>query len=93
MRALIPALILAASLSLPALADQKKDHRCDIYGEGFTYVESSGACVKISGDIRAGYSAGHKAKGFDTQGRVTLDARKQTDLGELRVVVSPEFSQ
>ena len=93
MRHAFLALPLLAFLTAPAVAEQKGDPRCALYGEGFTYSESTGTCIKISGDIRAGYKSGRQSRGFDTQGGVTLDARKETDLGQLRIVVSPKYSQ
>lgn len=93
MRHAFLALPLLAFLAAPAAAEQKGDPRCSLYGEGFTYSESTGTCVKISGDIRAGYKSGRQSRGFDTEGSVTLDARKETDLGQLRIVVSPKYSQ
>jgi hypothetical protein len=69
--------------------ETKPDARCALYGEGFTYAESTGICVKISGFVEAGvYSGGgkHRDKAGPTMG-VGVDVRKQTELGTLRIVI------
>ena len=93
MRYVLAALPLLAVFALPAAAGQKGDARCALYGEGFVYSESTGTCVKVSGEIRGGYHSGHKVNGFDTEGQLTIDARKETELGQLRIVVPPKYSQ
>ncbi|MDQ0471016.1 hypothetical protein [Labrys wisconsinensis] len=66
------------------------DPRCASYGVGFIYSESSGFCVKMSGDVSAGFVS--RSKGglhFGDDTRVDVDARKNTELGPLRLYVSP----
>ncbi len=91
------ALALAAA-GTPALAGDKTDPRCSQYGPGFIYAESSGFCVRLSGQIEAGYSFGSGQKrnfggssnAFGTEATVGFDARKDTDLGPLRLYVAPK---
>ena len=92
MRRLTIAFAFVAATTLPAFAGDKSDPRCALYGEGFTYSESAGMCVKISGELRTDFKVGKKTKAFESQGEVTLDARKETEFGEMRIVVSPRIS-
>jgi hypothetical protein len=92
MHRIVIALAIAAAATLPALAGEQSDPRCAEYGKGFIYSETAGMCVKISGEIRSDYKMGNKTKAFDSRGEVTFDARRQTDFGELRIVVSPKAS-
>ena len=92
MRRLFVALAFATVATLPALAGEKSDPRCALYGEGFIYSESAGMCLKISGEIRSDYRTGRKGKAFETQGQVTFDGRTETEFGPMRIVVSPKVS-
>jgi hypothetical protein len=87
------ALVAVAALAgspLAALAADKQDPRCVVHGEGFVWWETAGTCVRVSGDLRAGFTAGSGSSGFGSEGRVKLDSRTATEFGPLRVYVSPK---
>jgi hypothetical protein len=78
------------------------DPRCARYGRGFVYSEGSGFCVKVSGSVETSARFGkgpfnddHQhgwdtGDGLGTEVEGSLDARKDTDLGPLRVYVQPK---
>jgi hypothetical protein len=88
------ALFLAlAALAAPgvALAGEREDPRCAMYGGGFIYSETSGFCIKVRGSVETGYQFGSKrSRGFDTEAGVSLDARKDTEAGPLRLFIAPK---
>jgi hypothetical protein len=91
-RLAIAALALLPLLAAAPVRADDTDPRCASYGVGFIYSESSGFCIKVSGDIRAGFVASSKSKGglhFGDDTRANVDARKNTELGPLRLYVSP----
>jgi hypothetical protein len=64
---------------------------CDAYGEGYFYIPGTETCLKIGGYVRSDHNLGESPySGEDlgwspfTRGVVTLDARSDTELGELR---------
>jgi len=89
LRTVVVFAFLAAG-AVPAIAAEKSDPRCALYGEGFKYVPNSATCVRISGQIRTDYTVGKKAKGFGSQTRITFETRTDTDFGPVRVLVSPK---
>jgi Porin subfamily len=86
------ALFACATLPTAALAGGKPDPRCVLYGEGFTWWESASSCIRISGEIRADTTAGPGSGGFGSQGQLKLDSRTATELGPLRIFVSPKVN-
>jgi len=63
---------------------------------GFSMLQDSSACVRVSGRVRAeaivGSTPHRRADGVTTQasGRVQMDVRKQTEYGPLRAVIAVE---
>lgn len=63
---------------------------------GFSALQNSDTCVRISGRVRAETMIGaSRARGSDAvrtgaSGRVQLDVRKQTEYGPLRAVIRAE---
>ncbi|KQR78001.1 porin [Rhizobium sp. Leaf341] len=64
---------------------------CDAFGEGFFYIPGTETCLKIGGYVRNDNNLGESAySGEDldwspfTRGTLTLDARNDTEFGELR---------
>lgn len=61
---------------------------------GFSMLQDSSACVRVSGRVRAegivGSTRNRSDNGVTTQasGRVQLDVRKQTEYGPLRAVIA-----
>jgi hypothetical protein len=61
---------------------------------GFSMLQASDICVRISGTVRADAIAGSErlraSNSFKTQsgGRVQIDVRKQTEYGPLRAVIA-----
>jgi hypothetical protein len=67
---------------------------CPEHGPGFARIAGSDACVRISGRVRAEATTGTKRvsrddiAGLGASGRVTLDARANTEFGPVRGVIS-----
>lgn len=90
---MIRTMLLASAfmtLALPCRAEDVDPH-CALYGEGFVWAEATGSCIKISGDVRANYRFGSGDSGFGSEGGLSLDARKDTELGPFRAFVEPRF--
>jgi hypothetical protein len=87
-RSLLAALVLALSAS--ACLAEDVDPRCAIHGEGFHYSESTGSCIKISGDVRADFRAGGGESRFGGEAGLSVDARKDTEAGPFRLFFSPK---
>jgi hypothetical protein len=84
--------LLAAALgllALPAIAEDG-DPRCAMHGEGFYYSEPTGSCIKVSGEVRAGFGARSGGARLGSEGGLSLDARTDTEAGPFRMFVSPK---
>jgi hypothetical protein len=103
MMRLIAAAVLAFAVTPCAMAAGSQDPRCAHYGPGFVYAESTGFCIKVSGSIESSMQFGKKrspfaverngsggGNGFDTEVEGAIDARKDTELGPLRLFVAPK---
>jgi hypothetical protein len=95
-------LALAAGLLTPALAESAADPRCAQYGRGFAYSEGTGFCIKLSGSVETGLrfgkgpfndhdGGGSTGRGFESEVDGRIDARKDTELGPLRLYVQPKW--
>ncbi|MCJ2021410.1 porin [Methylobacterium sp. E-065] len=95
---LLPALLLAAIfLSSPAYAAELPKAPvapgpvpCPSKGQGFVRLPGSDSCVRISGRVTAGMDlrAGHAPAARPlVAGRLAIDNRADTDLGEVRTYV------
>jgi hypothetical protein len=96
-------LALAAGLAVPASAERAADPRCAQYGPGFVYSEGTGFCIKLSGSVETGLrfgkgpfndhegGGGASGKGFESEVDGRIDARKDTELGPLRLYVQPKW--
>jgi len=85
--------LLAAALGLvavPAIA-QDGDPRCAMHGEGFYYSEPTGSCIKVSGEVRAGFGTHSGRARLGSEGGLSLDARTGTEAGPFRMFVSPKL--
>jgi hypothetical protein len=84
--------LLAAALGLLAVpADaQDGDPRCAMHGEGFHYSEPTGSCIKVSGEVRAGFGTRSGGARLGSEGGLSLDARTDTEAGPFRMFVSPK---
>jgi hypothetical protein len=84
--------LVAAALGLlasPAAAEEG-DPRCAMHGEGFIYSEPTGSCIKMSGELSAGFRAGGGGSRLGSEGGLSLDARTETEAGPFRLFVSPK---
>ena len=97
------ALVVAAPAAVPAApawAASGGDPRCTQYGRGFVFSESTGFCIRLSGSVESSYRVGkgpfhdHEggsiANGFESEANGALDARKETELGPMRLFVAPK---
>jgi hypothetical protein len=95
-------LALAAALAVPAQAETAVDPRCAQYGRGFVYSEGTGFCIKLSGSVETGLrfgkgpfndheGGGSSGNGFESEVDGKIDARKDTELGPLRLYVEPKW--
>jgi len=72
---------------------------CAVHGPGFFYIPGSDTCIKIGGRARyeyvyaQGYSRGNGQSSFNATGRISVDARTQTDWGLLRAFVRVDLSR
>ena len=72
---------------------------CPAFGPGFFYIPGSETCLKISGNVwvegmwAQPYTKSQDTIGTRVQGRITLDARTNTEYGLLRTVVDPRFNK
>ena len=72
---------------------------CPAFGPGFFYIPGSETCLKISGNVwvegmwAQPYTKAQDTLGTRVQGRITLDARTNTEYGLLRTVVDPRFNK
>jgi hypothetical protein len=104
-RAMKRLLVTVAALALApsAVAAGPADPRCAQYGPGFVYAESTGFCIKMSGSIESSMRFGRNpnpfalerngsggGNGFETEINGAVDARKDTELGPLRLFVAPK---
>ena len=90
----------AVVLAFPAWAAGGGDPRCTQYGRGFVFSESTGFCIRLSGSVESSYRVGkgpfhdHEggsiANGFESEANGALDARKETELGPMRLFVAPK---
>jgi hypothetical protein len=88
---------LAVLGAAPAGADQLKrlerapDTTCARYGPGFAPVAGTTTCVRVAGRVRAEAEAvrarGQEIGGVGATGRVSVDARTDTNLGPARAFV------
>lgn len=64
---------------------------CPQYGPGFVRIEGSQTCVRLGGEVRFEYGFGGRRSGNATGARsgamIELDARTETELGQVRAVV------
>jgi hypothetical protein len=103
MKRVIAASIAAFAASQPAMAGGSADPRCAHYGPGFVYAESTGFCIKVSGSIESSMRFGRTTNpfaversgsgpgnGFETEVKGSIDARKDTEIGPLRLFVAPK---
>src|SRR6476619_642964 len=103
MKRLVAAAIAAFAVSPAALAAGSADPRCAHYGPGFVYAESTGFCIKVSGSIESSVRFGKNSHPFavdrngsgggnasDTEFKGSVDARKDTELGPLRLFIAPK---
>lgn len=83
----------AASIAMAAPLASSPAQACP---PGFSALQGSDTCVRISGRVRAETAFGTgRARGSDgvrtgASGRVQLDLRKQTEYGPLRAVIRAE---
>jgi hypothetical protein len=96
-------LALAVGLAGPTLAASAADPRCAHYGPGFVYSEGTGFCIKVSGSVESSVrfgkgpfndhesGEGSTGKGFESEVDGKIDARKDTELGPLRLYVEPKW--
>jgi hypothetical protein len=84
--------IAATALGLAAIpaAGEDGDPRCAMHGEGFIYSEPTGSCIKVSGELRAGFGTRSGGARLGSEGGLSLDARTDTDAGPFRLFVSPK---
>ena len=81
-------------LALMGLALASQAQAASPCPSGFSMLQNSDTCVRISGTVRADALVGSgrvRASGsFKTQsgGRVQIDVRKQTEYGPLRAVIA-----
>ncbi|SDR56726.1 Porin subfamily protein [Rhizobiales bacterium GAS191] len=72
---------------------------CTLYGPGFFYIPGSDTCIRLSGRARFEYinfQAFNRAldnSSFRASGRLAVDARTQTDLGQLRAFIRMTFTR
>lgn len=91
--------ILISILAMPAWATSNPDPRCSMFGEGFSYVDSIGSCVRIGGIVRAdagiGRGGGRRggAAGLGSRAAVGMEVDKETELGPFRAVVIPRVRE
>ena len=96
---IVVAVLLAPALGGPVRAQDgalsfDAVRSCPDHGPNFVRIAGSDGCVRISGRVRAEATAGTKRAsrddiaGLGASGRVTLDARTNTELGPLRGVLS-----
>ena len=92
-------LIGAMALAGPARAEERIDPRCAQHGAGFVYSETSGFCIKLWGSVQGDYRFGKSGgpfvnqsggNGFGTEVEGAVDARKDTELGPLRLYFRPK---
>jgi hypothetical protein len=88
--AALPLLVLLLP-GVVAADERREDPRCAQHGRGFLYSETTGACIRISGSVESSYRFGSGRSVFDSEGSVSLDARKDTELGPLRLFVKPKM--
>jgi hypothetical protein len=71
---------------------------CPTYGPGFFYIPGTDTCLKVGGNVWAEVNFAQRFMhdqnplGTRTSGKVSLDARTNTEYGLLRTVVEPQFS-
>jgi hypothetical protein len=85
--------VAAQSFAPPslALAAERDDPRCAQYGPGFIHSEMSGFCIKVSGSVETSYRFGGGGSRPDSEASMSLDARGDTGLGPVRVLVEPKL--
>ena len=72
---------------------------CAIHGPGFFYIPGSDTCIRIGGRARFEYVYGNVVNktsdpsSFYAQGRLSIDARTQTDWGLLRAYFRTELNR
>src|SRR5271169_104940 len=71
---------------------------CAVHGPGFFYIPGSDTCIKIGGRARFEYvNFQQYGRGSDSSfraaGRITVDARTQTDFGLLRAFIRVNFTR
>jgi hypothetical protein len=81
-------------LALIGLASASQAQAASSCPPGFSMLQASDTCVRISGTVRADALVGsgrqRASDSFKTQsgGRVQIDVRKQTEYGPLRAVIA-----
>ncbi|MCB8822123.1 porin [Microvirga rosea] len=91
-----PSLITAAAASLLFSAVAIMPGTALACPPGFSALQGSDTCVRVSGRVRAETVIGaSRTRGSDSvrtgaSGRVQLDVRKQTEYGPLRAVIRAE---
>lgn len=77
----------ALALDLRQIPTAPKPLPCPSKGPGFVRMPGTDSCIRVSGHVAAGLDlrAGHAAAAAPTvAGRLAIDNRADTDLGEVR---------
>lgn len=83
--AMVPPLALAFERApLPSEAPVEP---CPWQGDGFVRIPGTTTCLRLSGRVAAGMGTGSARMPAPVQGRLSVDARSQTDLGPVRSFV------
>ncbi len=89
----------AADLGVRKPAPAEYVRVCNAYGAGFFFIPGTQTCLKVGGmarfdyDYGQGYQKSSSQTGMRAQGRLTLDARTQTEYGAVRAFVRLEFAR
>ena len=81
---LVLAALPAAAFERAPLPSEAPMEPCPSQGAGFARIPGTETCLRVSGRVAAGLDVGGARMAAPVRGRISIDARGQSDLGPVR---------